>query len=135
MPLVEWESKYSVGIATLDAQHKNLVDIINQLHEAMRLGKANQELNPVLDRLVEYTNTHFRAEEHLLQTNGYPTLADHKKIHGSMVGQITDLKAKMQKSSVGMSITVSNFLKTWLTDHIMVEDKKYGAYLTQKGVK
>jgi hemerythrin len=135
MPLVEWEPKYSVGIAAIDAQHKNLVDMINQLHEAMRLGKANQELNPVLDRLVEYTNTHFKAEELLLQTNGYPTLADHKKIHSSMVGQITDLKAKLQKSSVGMSVTVSNFLKTWLTDHIMVEDKKYGAYLTQKGVK
>jgi hemerythrin len=135
MPLVEWEPKYSVGIAAIDTQHKNLIDIVNQLHEAMRTGKANQELNQVLDRLVEYTNTHFRAEELLLQTNGYPTLTDHKKIHASMVGQISELKTKMQKSSIGMSVTVSNFLKTWLTDHIMVEDKKYGVYLNQKGVK
>ena len=35
MPLITWKDSFSVGIGTVDRQHRVLVDLINRLHDAM----------------------------------------------------------------------------------------------------
>ena len=68
--MFEW--KYSVNIASIDAQHQKLFAIADELHEAMRNGQAGPVLAKTLDRLVQYTKTHFANEEGLMKIHGYP---------------------------------------------------------------
>ncbi|MGA2457536.1 MAG: hemerythrin domain-containing protein [Terriglobales bacterium] len=67
MALVTWDTSYSVSVKSCDAEHQKLFDLINQLHEAMRLGQGRAIVGPVVQELENYTQTHFRAEEALLK--------------------------------------------------------------------
>ena len=75
-------------IAEINQQHRQLLNIINNLHEAMRAGGARDKVASVVNELVAYTRFHFNHEERMLESTGYPAFADHKKVHQSMVKQV-----------------------------------------------
>jgi len=133
MPIIIWNDRLSVGIVTIDAHHKVLVDYINRLFDAERTGQADKELNILLDKLIDYTRYHFSFEENLMKQNDYPGLAAHKSAHDALVAQINDVRTKMEKGQAGLSNHVFHFLKDWLTNHILGEDKKFGSHFARKG--
>jgi hemerythrin len=135
MPFFEWNDKYSVGVPSVDGQHKRLIEIINTFYDAMREGKGESALRQTLDDLIDYTNTHFRYEENLLQAKGYPDLAAHKKVHESLTAQVMDLVSKYKAGKAALSIETGNFLKNWLANHIMTTDHKYSQHLVSRGAR
>ncbi len=135
MAFIEWSDRLSVGIPSIDTQHKQLVSIINKLYEAMSTGKANAIMGDLFNELVKYTQFHFANEENLFKTHGYPQAEQHKKEHAALVKQAAELQEKFKSGSVTISLTVANFLKDWLNNHIVVSDKAYAPYLIGKGVK
>lgn len=135
MPLFNWtDSKYSVNIKELDQQHKWLVDIINQLYDAKQDKKDQEVLGKVLDELVDYTKTHFKKEEKLMKDYGYPDYTAHKSEHDSLTKKALDMRKKYYSGEANMTIKIGFLLKNWLSDHILVVDKKYSPYLNKKGV-
>lgn len=44
MAFINWSDKLSVGVQQMDMQHKRLVELINELYEAMNSGKGNDVL-------------------------------------------------------------------------------------------
>ena len=135
MALLTWQDKYSVGIKQIDDQHKQLINMINELNDAMLAGKGKDALMPVLTKLANYCVSHFAVEEKLFDTHGYPETADHKDKHNKMTAKVKALIGEVQSGKSTISIEVMNFLKNWLDKHIMETDKKYGPYLNSKGVK
>jgi hemerythrin len=135
MPIILWSDKLSVGIAEIDAHHKGLINIVNQLHDAIRTGKGDLELGVILDQLIDYTGYHFSYEESLMQPSKFPGQSVHEAEHKALLDQVLDLQAKFKKGQTGLSMRVINFLKDWLTNHMLGEDKKLGEYLTQQGMK
>jgi hemerythrin len=135
MPLINWGPKYSVGISSIDTQHKKLVDIINDLNDAMRNGKSKEVLNTTLTSLIDYTKVHFKFEEDLFNKYGYAEKLSHKMLHDKLTRQVLDFYDNYQKGKATVSIELMNFLSDWLLKHIVAEDKKYTDFLTQKGVK
>ncbi len=134
MALMEWTPAYSVKVKKFDEQHKKLVEMINQLHDAMRAGQGNAMLGVVLQQLISYTATHFAEEEKMMQTHGFPGLAAHKLEHQKLVTHVLDLQKQFQAGSAMLTLTVMNFLKDWLVSHIKGVDQKYGEFLNTKGV-
>ncbi|HON01092.1 MAG TPA: hemerythrin domain-containing protein, partial [Acidobacteriota bacterium] len=59
MPLIQWENRFSVGIRKLDQQHKGLVGMINELHDAMKAGKGQEVISEIVQRLAAYARNHF----------------------------------------------------------------------------
>ncbi|AFN73859.1 Hemerythrin HHE cation binding region [Melioribacter roseus P3M-2] len=134
MPLFRWTDSYSVNIKSIDEQHKKLLDIINELHEAMKAGKGKEALNKIFNELVDYTRTHFSFEEKLMEKYGYSESALHKQTHQNLIKQLNELKENYEKGNTNLSINVMNFLQDWLIGHIQGSDKKYTAHLNAKGV-
>lgn len=134
MSLITWNEKFSVHIKEIDDQHKRWVDMLNNLYDAMKEGKGFEKVGETLDGLVEYTKTHFVSEEKLMRINGYPFYEGHKKIHDDMVKEVELLRMRYQSGETMLSIDVMQFLKNWLTDHIMGTDRNFGPYLNSKGV-
>ena len=134
MPLIEWNEKLSVNIRAIDEQHKKWINILNELHDAMKAGKGRDAVGNVLDELVEYTKVHFASEEKLMEANGYPLFSGHKKLHEDMVKEVEFLRSEHSSGAAGLTIEVMQFLKNWLNEHIIGTDKNYGPYLYGKGV-
>lgn len=135
MALLNWSEKDSVAVQSLDSQHKQLFAIINELHEAMLSGQAQSLTGTLLQKLVDYTKTHFSAEEGMLQNAQYPSLAAHRVKHQNLIRQIQDFTRRHERGEVTVNLHLLNFLRDWLVNHIHKEDKEYGPWLNEHGVK
>ncbi|MBU4234837.1 MAG: bacteriohemerythrin [Proteobacteria bacterium] len=133
--LMPWSSNLSVNIKLIDDQHKKLVGIINELHKAMKLKKSNNAMGAILDRLADYTVTHFATEEKLFAKYGYPEEKAHVELHRKLVAQVVDIQQKFKSGDAMISMELMSFLKDWLVKHIQGTDKKYSTFLRGHGVK
>ena len=134
MPLLLWGPMLEVGVKEIDTQHRKLVDLANELADAVRAGKGKEVLGKTLAELVRYTQTHFATEEKLMDQHKYPGTADHKQLHKDLVKTVSDFKAKFDKGDAALTDEIMNFLRDWLTKHIMNIDKALARDLKQKGV-
>jgi hemerythrin len=134
MALIEWNPAFSVKVKKFDDQHKKLVDLINELHDAMKAGEGNTLLGSVLQSLITYTGTHFSDEIKLMQANSYPELAKHKAEHDKFVAQVLEMQQKFQSGNAMLTMSTLSFLKEWLVKHIQGEDKKYTPFFNAKGI-
>ena len=135
MALITWNDQYSVGIRKIDDQHKRLVGFINDLHGSMLEGKGKEVMGKILGGLIDYTRTHFLAEESLMSLYRYADFEAHKKEHDGLTGKVLDLQRKFQEGTASMTLDLMTFLKDWLTNHILKLDKKYAPFLIGKGVQ
>ena len=136
MSLIEWSQDYSVGINSIDEQHKTLVGFINRLSEATAIGEAGDILADILAGLNEYTRMHFAYEEQLFAKYDYPQTESHIKEHQKMIKRVEQFFLDFQQDPSGaISLELMQFLTNWLLHHIKESDKEYAAYLISKGVK
>lgn len=135
MSFFTWQDKFSVGVETFDRDHKILVDLIDQLHEAFVTGNVRETVEQVLTVLVDYTETHFRREEELMAETGYPASAEHKLQHEELKQQVIDILNRFRSDpDSSMGNEVLGFLHNWLTFHILETDMAYKAFFIEKGV-
>jgi len=134
MALLSWNSKYSVGVKTMDGQHTILFGLLNDLHAAMLKGQAQSLTGPLLRRLVEYTHTHFAAEEKMLADTRYPGLAAHKIKHSKLIEKVEGYLVRFEAGEITLNLNLMNFLRDWLTEHIQKTDHEYGSWLNEHGV-
>lgn len=134
MALIKWDDRLSVGVHTMDEQHKGLVQILNELHEAMIKGAAKEVTGSQIEKLLKYTKEHFAAEEALLRRARYPDLDDQHDKHAALTRQVEDFLARFQKGEIGLSVHLLDFLRNWLSQHIQREDRDYGPWLNQQGL-
>jgi len=133
MAILEWSDDLSVSVRQFDEHHKALIGYINQLQDAMQVGKGKEALGKILGALIEYTASHFKAEEALMAKCSYPGYLAHKKEHAELTATVLELQKKFDKGQSALSVETIHFLKEWLTHHIMGTDKKYGPFLNKAG--
>ncbi|MCK5237372.1 MAG: hemerythrin family protein [Deltaproteobacteria bacterium] len=129
MSLFTWSDDYSVEVNSMDSQHRKLFDLINELHGAMSEGKAGDVMSKVVSNLLDYTNTHFRDEEKMLEKVNYAELAKQKEQHKIFTDKVEEIKVGIEASSISAPLQTMSFLKDWLANHIKGEDKKYSSHV------
>jgi hemerythrin len=134
MAIFDWKEEYIVGVAQIDKQHKVLVGMINELHEAMSTGKGKTVLGKILDGMIDYTVSHFATEEKLMTQYAYPTYTVHKMVHDKFTTEALALQKKYRAGETVLTNEVSKFLSNWLKEHILQTDKLLGSFLNKKGV-
>ena len=136
MPLLSWNENLSVKITSIDDQHKRLIDLINQLQDAMSSGDSRSVLGEIFDGLLNYTIEHFKFEQNLFETHGFPGTEEHLKEHDQFTQKVSDLHKQFVGSSNFMiGVDVMKFLTDWLVNHIQGVDKGYSDFLIGKGVQ
>ncbi|MCX7909680.1 MAG: bacteriohemerythrin [Ignavibacteria bacterium] len=134
MSFITWNDSYSVGVAIIDNQHKRLVNIINELNDAMGAGKGKEVLGKVLFELIQYVNTHFKTEEEYMIKYQYDEYEQHRYEHEKLTDEVKRFYEDFNSGKAVLSIQIMNFLRNWLMDHIIIKDKKFGKFLNEKGM-
>jgi hemerythrin len=132
--LATWDTSYSANVKSCDAEHQKLFGLINDLHEAMKSGKNRTVLADIVRELEKYTQTHFLAEEALLQRAQYSKLNEHRVQHGEFVARVQQFRDDVEMGVGGDSVAVLTFLRDWLAKHIKQADKMYSQHLNSHGV-
>jgi len=130
--MFEWNQKYSVGIASIDAQHQNLFATAHELHAAMSAGQGKAHLAGILERLVRYTSLHFEHEERLMRQHKYPALAKHLEEHAILTRSVLAFQRDFQSGRVTITVQILHFLRDWLEHHIQGSDFAYAPHLMPK---
>lgn len=133
MPLIEWTPQFSVGIESIDTDHKVLISLLNQLNEAITGGEPRSTVQRVLDALLDYTVYHFGREESLMRACEYPDYDAHVRTHTTLRAQVSDIRDRYMRNPESIHAReVLSFLKTWLSTHIVGRDHLYMPFMADR---
>lgn len=128
---VAWHDSMSVGITAIDSDHQELIHLLNAYREVvLRPVPRVQDLGPVLDALTHYVDDHFVREERLMENAGYPDLPRHQAIHRNFRATVRKYHDRFYADPATVDLgSLHYFLKRWLLEHIMIEDKAIEDYV------
>ena len=129
----EWRDEYSVGVGSIDAQHRTLFGLAAELWEAIAAGRGKSACNKTLDRLVLYTATHFAHEQRLMELYHYSGFAEHKAEHDALTQQVLKFQSDFRAGAT-ITIQLLQFMKSWLERHIKTADLQFAPFLISRRV-
>jgi two-component system NtrC family sensor kinase len=121
-----WSDRFATGIESVDGQHRQLVDIVNQVGDRMVSGEAldEGEAQALFKRLADYARFHFADEERVMIAGGLDPR--HVELHRQHHRSFTEQVVTMWQARASMEHPAENlhgFLSAWLTYHILGEDQ------------
>ncbi len=129
---IEWKDRYSVGNKFLDTDHKEIISIINDLYSSLQDLSGANVIGPILDRLLDYTMSHFEREEDFMEIVNYPDLTSHKAAHEILAEKTRELIKRNNEGRGNIPIETLEFLKGWWVNHITFQDMLYKPYMKKE---
>lgn len=132
MTVITFDDNLITGNKTIDEQHKELIDRIQQFVSACESEDARVKAIKMLDYLDEYTEFHFKEEEKLQKDVGYPGLEEHIKKHEEfrhtvkvLYDYLDENEGPDEKFMEQVKINVID----WLFGHIKTFDRSVAEYI------
>lgn len=125
---MEWKKEFETGVKSIDHEHHKLVTMITKLQNSLKDGFITAMTGQIIKEIVEYTKEHFASEELVMEKINYPGLEEHKKMHRDLIDHVVKMLMGLKVGEQVTSLDLIDFLKNWLRDHILKEDKKIGEY-------
>lgn len=128
-----WTQALSVGVPTIDEQHKIWFEKAEKLFDAGKKNQAKEYISELLDFLDDYTKKHFADEEKYMQSIGYPEYENQKKAHTAFIAELSKLRTEFKDSggNIAVILKANTMVINWLTNHISTMDKRIGAFAAQ----
>ncbi|MDP3132889.1 MAG: bacteriohemerythrin, partial [Burkholderiaceae bacterium] len=128
-----WNDHFNTGLPAVDAQHRQLLAMLNELASRLVFAPDGPGLQHILQELTEYATHHFRDEEaiwaqYLPQD---PLEVAHRASHSQFFDQIAQLKQELQSRPLAeLAETLLGFLARWLVSHILGADRHLAHLVT-----
>ena len=123
MACTEWTQELETGIKEIDSQHRQFVNLINELDDAIKTSNADG-IKHVIEGVLNHTVTHFEFEEELMRKAEFPSLKSHQRSHEFFMRKIAVLRGNFHAGENVSQLLLST-LKGWLVSHIKGEDRDY----------
>jgi hemerythrin len=126
--LIQWRPEYAVGVAQIDAEHRRLFALVEDLRQAMRLGKGRDAVRRHSAELAGYASEHLAHEEELMRRMRYPAYQEHVREHDSLRLKTREIETRVAAGEITITIELVRFLADWLKQHVMQSDCRIGEY-------
>jgi hemerythrin-like metal-binding protein len=135
---INFDDKITLDIDVIDGQHNTWIEIYNEMFKIVAENSSDDkrtQLLPLLKRMHEYTDYHFKSEENLFEHIDYPQTSKHKKSHEKMSESIFKYYKKILDHSYVSERHIFALMKEWILDHILTEDREYADYIRHNGIE
>ena len=124
---IKWVPLYETKHKLIDSQHKELVNIVNELYTATTNSgpNSNEAFIKSIKKCIDYTQYHFATEEKIMDLINYSDAKNHKAMHKSFYLEIVDQIRKYEEGQPFVANKFIKILKDWLLEHIGFQDKKF----------
>ena len=129
METIQWSESISVNNSEIDNQHKNLIQLTNNLISNSNAKVNSEIIGETLQKLLKYIKEHFKDEEELLEKCNYPKLEEHKKEHKKFVKKIVGFCNDVLIGKSAVTEEMIYFLVDWLLNHTSIDDQDYKNYI------
>ena len=129
-----WNCSLNIGIDSIDNQHKELFNLLNELLTSIEDGKGNDEVIKTLDFLEEYVIKHFTEEEEIQNKTNYPLLNIQHMQHEEFKSDLKEFRRVLETegTSTLLALNIHEKLADWFKNHIKNLDKDLGDFLQNR---
>lgn len=129
MPHIQWKDRYNIHFREIDAQHRGLLDLLNELIDCMDGRRNPEQVARIFRDLGEYAGTHFSSEERYMLAAKYPKFDEHRREHDSFTSKVSQLAQAYDPGDPHLIEETLSFLKQWYVEHITKVDQEYAPFL------
>jgi len=130
-----WTDELKTGVDDIDTQHKEIIDKINRLHEAVKEGRGREYIKEILDFLEGYINSPFSLEERYMADFNYPRQAmmAHVRQHKDLTEKYRELKKEFSEGHMLVTtLLAKEILGLWWVTHIKNTDRLMANFLRER---
>jgi hemerythrin len=124
MGLLHWEERYSVGVAAVDHEHKELIELINRLYDGAVARGSKDAVIGFFGDLFKAISSHFALEERLMRERSYDHLIQHKNDHERLLDELRDIMDDFEASDRFEEKTLAQSLDAWFSRHFESHDAR-----------
>ncbi len=124
MSLIEWDEKFSVGVAAVDHEHRELIGLVNETYDRLQRPDAGITVPDFLGEIYARISAHFALEENIMRTRRYAHYAEHKADHERLLDEIRDIMDDYEDGRVFDTGKFAQRLGTWFTGHFRTHDAR-----------
>lgn len=130
MSMDDIEAKAEAGAAAMEREHALEIRLVRELQAVLEAGdRAAAEA--LFDRLEDFSNAHFLAEQLLMRLHAYPAFAVHEEEHGRLIAELRDLRRALESPEPADPVGAVARLERWLYAHMETEDRALADFLGQ----
>jgi hemerythrin-like metal-binding protein len=123
MALLQWKDQYKVGIEAVDHEHKELIALINRLHDELMAKGDGPSVGAFFGDLFAGISAHFALEEKFMRERRYNHLAQHKADHERLLDEIRDIMDDFEDDEIA-SAELGAKLDAWFSRHFETHDAR-----------
>ncbi len=130
MPLIKWKKDFELGIASVDHEHREMIELINNLFENLSEGASENEIISFLGEIYAKISAHFALEEREMRDINYPGYAAHKEDHEDLLDEIRDVMDGFEEGEYeGFKGKLEEQLESWFGKHFKDKDSLLHLFL------
>jgi len=124
MTLLQWKSSYSLGIPSVDLEHRELIGMINTVYSQLEDETGPDLIEACLEDIYAAIASHFALEERHMREAGYAEYPAHKDEHEDLLDQLRDLMDGFMDNPVTGSVMLQDRLADWFGNHFATFDAR-----------
>lgn len=124
MSLITWRDEFSVGVAAVDHEHREMIALINELDQAMQSDASQAAVVQALGEIYARISAHFALEEKTMRAARYTDFATHKQDHEQLLDELLDVIDSVDDDGRYDRADLSRNLERWFSDHFRTHDAK-----------
>jgi len=134
--MIPWDDSILVGIPTVDSDHKDIVEHINQFIAAIESDAKVGTIHDAFRRMEHRIYRHLAVEENMLEALGYVNTAEHKNSHAKLLDQLDRIWGDMLSDfAFRPDDAARKWLESWLFQHVRSEDFQYRDWIVAAGLE
>lgn len=125
MTLIEWRKEFETGIADVDFEHRELIGLINELHDQIDSDGSPDDIIEFLGEIFAQISAHFALEESVMRKHDYDQYIDHKTNHEKLLDDIRDIMDDFEAGKYdAYHKTLAPVIHNWFVDHFKTRDAR-----------
>ncbi len=129
MSLIDWREEYSVGIASVDHEHREMINLINTVYDNLSSNASKGQIEDFLGEIYTKISAHFALEEKIMKTRRYDEYEDHKEDHEKLLDEIRDIMDFYETDDYFSDKDLADQLERWFSEHFRTRDARFHKHL------
>lgn len=134
MPLIDWRKEYEIGISAIDYEHRELIDLINEMHAGLAGDASPEAVVGFLGELCTQVSSHFALEERMMRAVRYDGFDAHKAEHEELLDSIHELMDTYGEGErFNFDDRIAETFRAWFDHHLRGADTRLHRFLDGQG--
>ena len=124
MTLIRWKPSFSLGIPSVDHEHRELIGAINTVYDSMQADASQETIESCLEDIYADVASHFALEERHMRDSDYEEYEAHKDEHEDLLDQIRDMMDLYEDDPESGRLLLQQKLSDWFGIHFATFDAR-----------